>query len=346
MAGSNIFVIYSDGRGNVTLSPRLGEGHFEPVHDTTANVTLLEGSGISGGLMVANVLCSNCESWKGGSTDFTSGSGSWIHASLQGDPLDSTDLGERIEQHQDRGSFTWDYSAAQGGNGDNPFVQASRGNNSVSSSPSGGGARTGSSGSSSESHGGMSNINMIVAAHGTLAAVAFLALFPIGSIFIRIPGLSKNVWVHASIQIFSYCTFIAAAGLGIYLARSFHRLSDAHPIIGLLLLGILFLQPFFGILHHSLFKKKQAHTPISRVHIWVGRLAIVLGMVNGGLGIKLAGNVMTGYKIAYGVVAGVMGVAYLAAVVYGEMKRKTGAPARSYGEQKDERQEGENRGVM
>lgn len=53
MAGANIFVIYEDGRGNVTLSPRQGEGHFEPEADKTANVTLLEGSGVSNSRMVA-----------------------------------------------------------------------------------------------------------------------------------------------------------------------------------------------------------------------------------------------------------------------------------------------------
>jgi Cytochrome domain of cellobiose dehydrogenase len=58
MKGSNIFMIYADAAGtNVTLSPRLGTGNSEPSADTTAEVTLLDGSGISDSMMVANVRC-------------------------------------------------------------------------------------------------------------------------------------------------------------------------------------------------------------------------------------------------------------------------------------------------
>lgn len=44
-------------------------------------------------------------------------------------------------------------------------------------------------------------------------------------------------------------------------------------------------------------------------------------MINGGLGLLLAG-VATSYMIAYGVCAGVMGLLYIASIIYGEMKRK------------------------
>lgn len=58
MMGTNIFVIYADPSGNnVTLSPRLGKGYFEPKYDEGAQVSLLEGSGIQNGQMVANVRC-------------------------------------------------------------------------------------------------------------------------------------------------------------------------------------------------------------------------------------------------------------------------------------------------
>jgi hypothetical protein len=58
MAGSNIFVIYADAAGtNVTLSPRLGTGEQEPMSDNTAMVSLLSGSMVSNGMMVANVKC-------------------------------------------------------------------------------------------------------------------------------------------------------------------------------------------------------------------------------------------------------------------------------------------------
>jgi Cytochrome domain of cellobiose dehydrogenase len=58
MKASNIFMIYANAAGtNVTLSPRLGTGNSQPSADTTAEVTLLSGSGISNNMMIANVRC-------------------------------------------------------------------------------------------------------------------------------------------------------------------------------------------------------------------------------------------------------------------------------------------------
>lgn len=58
MRNSNIFIIYADSTGsNVTLSPRLGNGEFEPDFNADAQVSLLEGSGIANGVMTANVRC-------------------------------------------------------------------------------------------------------------------------------------------------------------------------------------------------------------------------------------------------------------------------------------------------
>jgi hypothetical protein len=52
--------------------------------------------------------------------------------------------------------------------------------------------------------------------------------------------------------------------------------------------------------------------------MWYGRILIILGVVNGGLGLKLAAN-SHGGEIAYGVVAGVMAIAYAGIVA---LKRK------------------------
>ena len=64
----------------------------------------------------------------------------------------------------------------------------------------------------------------------------------------------------------------------------------------------------------------------SHGHIWLGRIAITLGMINGGLGMLLAAE--TGYSVpsrgqmvAYGVVAAMMWIAWLGASVFGETRR-------------------------
>jgi hypothetical protein len=58
MPGANYFIIYTSANGqNVTLSPRLASSRNTPSFNSAAQVTLLEGSGVSGGVMTANIKC-------------------------------------------------------------------------------------------------------------------------------------------------------------------------------------------------------------------------------------------------------------------------------------------------
>jgi hypothetical protein len=75
-----------------------------------------------------------------------------------------------------------------------------------------------------------------------------------------------------------------------------------------------------------MFKKHGRRTWMSLVHANMGRVVIFLGMVNGGLGLKLA-SAPKKDMIAYGVCAGVMGVVYLAAITFGEVKQAKKKPA-------------------
>jgi hypothetical protein len=58
MRGSSMFVIYMSADGtNVTLSPRTATGESMPSYDATRQAVLMEGSGVSGTQMVANIKC-------------------------------------------------------------------------------------------------------------------------------------------------------------------------------------------------------------------------------------------------------------------------------------------------
>jgi RP/EB family microtubule-associated protein len=249
--------------------------------------------------------------------------------------MDSTELDAEIEEHnEDHEPFTCDYASAQGGSSLNPFLaRDGTAGGSGGSGTSSGVSPAPSSPSSSAPAGGDSDaasgpsvatINAMTAAHGAIAAVTFLVLFPAGSFVLRIPGL--GIWFHAAIQIFSYCCFITAAGIGIYLANMEAILSNYHPIVGIIVLGLLTFQPLWGVLHHLGFKSKQRRTGISYVHIWLGRIAVILGMINGRLGIRItgignvAGEVTKGYTIAYMIVVAVMGTLFIASAVYGELR--------------------------
>lgn len=409
MTGSNIFVVYTSTDGkNVTLSPRLGTGHSEPQFNSKAEVSLLDGSGISNGKMIANVKCSNCQSWSGGSMDFTASSGNWIHAyQSSGGALNSNDQSATISQHSNgaASAFSWSFADAKGGSSVNPFVSTS-----ASASGSGTGSvagATGATGTTScvprpttgtfasaaatttwpstmpsefssafpsnipsewRSHwptarptdgiiwskrdtvnycdsasptgvsGGnngngnaftiLSSLNTrttkMLIAHGVMAALAFVILFPIGAISIRLLNFPGLLWFHAAFQAFAYLIFLIAFGLGVYIANNEGVLSNYHPIIGIVLFVLIFFQPFFGFLHHSLYKKYQSRTFWSYVHIWLGRIVITLGIINGGLGFKLADTMGMGSHtgmIVYSVVAAIVWLVYVLSIVIGERRK-------------------------
>ncbi|KAK3622612.1 hypothetical protein LTR56_022077 [Elasticomyces elasticus] len=308
MSNANIFLMHSSADGsNVTLSPRSTTGHVMPTHNDAADITLLEGSGISNGRMTANVRCSNCSTWSTGSMSLQDTSSDWVYAHQRGPAINSDDMNVAITQHDTEGGFQWDLSRATGGPDANPFLAT--GANTTTSSSSAGGAH---------SQTGMAQ------AHGAMASIAFVAIFPSGAILVRLASLPGLAWIHGGLQIFGYAVFIAAAGLGIFMANRDDYLQEPHAIIGILLLAVLFFMPIVGTIHHKMFKKVQKRTMWSYGHIFTGRIGIVLGMVNGGLGLQLA-NAESAYTIAYGVFAGLMGAGYISVIVFAELKRAKGS---------------------
>lgn len=95
----------------------------------------------------------------------------------------------------------------------------------------------------------------------------------------------------------------------------------------------MILQPFFGVIHHRRFLRTGKRTRWTSLHVWYGRLLIVLGIINGGLGLQLAANTRAG-EIAYGVIGGVVGLAYILSVIWRDVKTKgSGAERAGNGEE-------------
>lgn len=84
------------------------------------------------------------------------------------------------------------------------------------------------------------------------------------------------------------------------------------------------VQPIGGYLHHLYYVKHQKRGLVSHSHIWYGRILIVLGIINGGLGLQLAGARQS-LVIAYSVVAAVLFSAYIGGAILGEVKRARGS---------------------
>ena len=193
------------------------------------------------------------------------------------------------------------------------------------------GGRYGGNGNNFGDFGGSDKARIHLIAHGVLASLAFVILFPVGSILIRL-GSFRGAWlIHGLFQIFAYLVFTAAVGIGIYMVRQAPAqvglLEKYHPIIGLTLFAALFFQPVTGYVHHLRYKKHQRRTFWSYGHLWLGRVAVTLGIINGGLGLllasheRLASAPSKGRIIAYGVVAGIMWLLYVAAAIVGERRR-------------------------
>ena len=115
-----------------------------------------------------------------------------------------------------------------------------------------------------------------------------------------------------------------------------------HASIGLVMLIGVFFQPWFGYIHHRIFKKrldainagdtrkKLGRTIITQVHLWLGRLLITVGVINGGLGIMVTWDrgeslqtTETSRRVAitYGVVAGTIFLIYAAFMCRHEYRR-------------------------
>ncbi|THZ67103.1 hypothetical protein D6C88_08177, partial [Aureobasidium pullulans] len=140
-----------------------------------------------------------------------------------------------------------------------------------SSSSGSSGYGSGSSGSSSSGFGGSAGFSIPFGgdfekaqraqiAHGVLASLAFVIFFPFGAISIRLFSFRGLLWFHAIVQVLAYLIYIAAFGIGIYLATQIRRLDHAHPIIGIVVFVLIFFQPFLGYIHHRLFKKYKRRT--------------------------------------------------------------------------------------
>ncbi|KAI0125580.1 hypothetical protein BJ170DRAFT_439046 [Xylariales sp. AK1849] len=320
MSGSNMFVMYQDGNGNVTISPRQGTHHIAPTEDTSstaANLTLLAGSGVDGDTMRANVMCSNCDSWaNGGAMSLSSTDSEWIAAWKSGSSLASTDKNEGISQHDAHSSWTIDLTKATVTSDSNPFVSASGNNTSSDNST-----------DSSSSSGVVDNDSSqdpqrMISAHGVIMSIVFVILYPLGSILM--PLLGKWI-IHAAWQFVTFILMWIGFGLG-YVAsqRIFIKFEATHTVFGTVIVCLMVLQPVLGYLHHAYYVKHQKRGLVSYAHIAYGRSLMLLGVVNGGLGLQLAGA-GNNLVIAYAVIAAIIGVLYAGVKLFTTFrKRKAG----------------------
>lgn len=80
------------------------------------------------------------------------------------------------------------------------------------------------------------------------------------------------------------------------------------------------LQPLTELLNHYLFERYPRVRYVGYVHVWLGRLLLTLGIVNGGLGFHFAESIPGPQwprwpKIAYGAIATLTWIIYAAIII-------------------------------
>ncbi|KAM0539790.1 hypothetical protein ACHAO7_011831 [Fusarium culmorum] len=196
-------------------------------------------------------------------------------------PLHSTDVGTNFNEHDGTGSFSVDFSKATVSSDSNPFTKAS---NTQPSSGSSDGAII--SGGGGEDHTGTN--------HGVIMSIVFLLGFPIGSLLM--PVLGKWL-IHAGWQIVVFAGMWVGFGIG--------KIASEREVL--------------GWTHHRNYVKYQRPTFISYGHLWYGRALMVVGIINGGIGLQLSSAPM-GLIIAYAVIGVVVLFMNTAGAVHKEVK--------------------------
>ncbi|KAK6353196.1 hypothetical protein TWF696_005181 [Orbilia brochopaga] len=309
MAGALMFIVYpGSGGANVTVSPRLSSGQVAPHYYPQTDVVMLEGSGVQDGQMTALFTCNNCKRWAGGGLDVTSHTSSWIWAQNTRQTLESSLLWEDIQQHDENsyGVFNVDMSVAvvDDPNPPNPIPLNPEASGSLYTVP----------------NELITKRKNYVIAHAIIMSITFIILFPLGGIIIRLlrHTIRQAVYLHVALQVLSFSLSIAGLATGVVASSILEsHFIHSHQVIGVVIMILLFFQIILGTSHHMVYKVKRKRTWLSYGHIWLGRTAIIMGIVNGGLGLPIA-NATLPPKAIYAGAAAIVFAVYL--MGYGVIK--------------------------
>lgn len=212
MKGALFLIIYRGEDGNVTFSPRTASGNDEPTYYPALEYDVLEGTGVKDGYMTFNARCTkHCRSWPAGNTDkgyidVSSPNQKAIYALGPKQKFKDNSQKAGLKIHAEYGTFTIDMKRTIG-SGDLPVLT-----------------------DESDSDGttldrkttDFYDKNAIL--HGTLMLFAFVWVFPIGAVFLKLGNLAK--W-HGANQAVGVLSCMAGFGMGIWTSFRYHRVSRA-----------------------------------------------------------------------------------------------------------------------
>ncbi|KAK5690631.1 hypothetical protein LTR97_012187 [Elasticomyces elasticus] len=351
MADSLMLVSYKSANGTgVTTSARMGTGHSEPevLRNTEAHVELIwndayapfcnTASHKSGGIMISHGVCRGCGNVS--SLDYTNKAQPFIFAVGPKEDLQDDSVEAPVRRHVYYGRFTMDMTlattpldfleGADYGRVPAPNVQGPAGLQSDTNFQ---------SNHTSPVVDGHVDSDPTPIVHGVMMGVAFIVIFPLGSILLRLTNSVRWHWVVQSVGVL--CVIIGF-GTGVSVSYEYNRtksFASAHQSLGLLLLAFTLIQFGLGAAHHLLFKahaisqtsrRKESRTvwkPIPwlrRPHLVLGPMTLLLALVNGGLGINLARDDFA--RIPYAAVVAIIGIAFLLVRLWIHFSHRAAAP--------------------
>ncbi|PHH85477.1 hypothetical protein CDD83_354 [Cordyceps sp. RAO-2017] len=287
MKGALFLVIYRDESGrNVTFSPRLAYGNYEPQYYPDLRVEVLPGTGVVDGHMLFTARCTDhCRSWpaadsNSGYIDVTSPNQKAIYALGPRDGFRSNDPAADVKFHREFGVFTIDMKRTQG-SPDAPVLSAASRSLGAELDY----RRTG-------------RADYKAVLHATFMVVFLLVMFPLGVALLRLGRWAR--W-HGLNQAVAVVGVLAGLAMGILASFHYQRsrgFRSHHQILGFIVVAFVLAQFALGLLHHQEHRKTQAPTRYSKVHVWLGRLIIFLGTLNAFFGFTFALNRKVGMALA------------------------------------------------
>jgi len=300
MKDTFMLIAYPSGNGTgLTISPRRATGHSEPVFLPEVVVEKIfsddyapAANQVAHAIMIAHGVCRNCTRWTKDALDLKNTKQPFIYA-LGADPgkgsaLMSDDPNAGLRRHSFYGHFEGDMTYA--------ISTKEHGRVPPPNDPGGGAS-------------GVADTNFAFAfstkafdthddeewapvAHGVIMSLAFILVFPVGALLMRLLRRKGGVLIHASVQAFGLLLVIIGFAAGVYVSGQYNRsrnFGTGHQILGFFVFAALFVQAGLGVLQHRIFRRTKQETMFGVLHRFLGPLAIVLALVNGGLGLDLAG---------------------------------------------------------
>jgi hypothetical protein len=203
MEDTLMFMVYTDSSGkNLTVSPRLSDGHSEPSYTKDVTIQVQPGTGIANGNMTVNAICSNCRSWGENKIDPANTVEKFIFATGPGGSINSNSLSAGIKRHASYGAFTMDLTQAIGA-AQVPTIATFNSPGTVQTQD-------------------KTDHDFSAPLHACVMILAFVGLMPAGVLVLRV--LKSPRW-HGWNQTASAALALIGAFLGIYAGTMYNRVS-------------------------------------------------------------------------------------------------------------------------